>query len=547
MKHFKELTAAVLTLLATVAYAQEGETPSAPSDVNTLGKETFDSFVTEHPLVLAEFYAPWCGHCKALAPEYEDAATKLKEKEILLAKVDCTVEAELCEKHGVQGYPTLKIFRGPDNSSPYTGQRKADAIVSYMTKQALPAVSLLDKDTITEFKTADKIVVVAYLSPDDRDNNATFTSVAEKLRDSYLFGATSDSALAEAEDVKAPAIVLYKSFDEGKTVFDGAFTAEEITNFANVASIPLMGEVGPETYSGYMAAGIPLAYVFVDNEEVKEKLTAAIRPIAKKYKGKINFATIDAVAYGAHAGNLNLEAKWPAFAIQDTTKNLKFPFDQEKEITEQSLSEFVEDFVGGKVSPSIKSEPVPATQEGPVHVVVANNYDEIVMDNDKDVLLEFYAPWCGHCKNLAPKYEELAALYFGNSEYKDKVIVAKVDATANDVPVEIQGFPTIKMYPAGAKDSPIDYSGSRTVEDLATFIKTNGKYKVDAYVPPPPEPDAEEEEEAEETKAEKSADETPVGSATATATETAKEGVKKATDAAQAVVGDDDHVAHEEL
>ncbi|CAZ83168.1 unnamed protein product [Tuber melanosporum] len=546
MKHFKELTAAVLTLLATVAYAQDGEAPSAPSDVNTLGKETFDSFVTEHPLVLAEFYAPWCGHCKALAPEYEDAATKLKEKEIPLAKVDCTVEAELCEKHGVQGYPTLKIFRGPDNSSPYTGQRKADAIVSYMTKQALPAVSLLDSDTITEFKTADKIVVVAYLSPDDREKNATFTSVAEKLRDSYLFGATSDSALAEAEGVKAPAVVLYKSFDEGKTVFDGAFTAEEITNFANLASIPLMGEVGPETYSGYMAAGIPLAYVFVDNEEIKEKLTAAIKPIAQKHKGKINFATIDAVAYGAHAGNLNLEAKWPAFAIQDTTKNLKFPFDQEKEITEQSLTEFVQDFVDGKVSPSIKSESVPATQEGPVHVVVANNYDEIVMDKDKDVLLEFYAPWCGHCKNLAPKYEELAALYFNNPEYKDKVIVAKVDATANDVPVEIQGFPTIKMYPAGAKDSPIDYSGSRTVEDLATFIKTNGKYKVDAYVAPPPEPEAEEEE-AEETGAEESAEETPAGSTATAATETAKEGVKKATDAAQAVVGDDDDVAHGEL
>jgi len=55
MKHFKELTAAVLTLLATVACAQDGEAPpTEPSDVNVLGKETFDSFVTEHPLVLAE-------------------------------------------------------------------------------------------------------------------------------------------------------------------------------------------------------------------------------------------------------------------------------------------------------------------------------------------------------------------------------------------------------------------------------------------------------------------------------------------------------------
>ena len=62
-----------------------------------------------------------------------------------------------------------------------------------------------------------------------------------------------------------------------------------------------------------------------------------------------------------------------------------------------------------------------------------------------------------------------------------KVTVAKVDATANDVPDEIQGFPTIKLFPAGAKDEPITYSGSRSIEDLAEFIKENGKYKVDAY------------------------------------------------------------------
>ena len=83
--------------------------------------------------------------------------------------------------------------------------------------------------------------------------------------------------------------------------------------------------------------------------------------------------------------------------------------------------------------------------------------------------------------SLAPKYEELAQLYAANPSYAEKVTIAKVDATANDVPEEIQGFPTIKLYPAGSKDSPVDYSGSRTIEDLAQFVKVNGKHKVDAY------------------------------------------------------------------
>lgn len=129
-------------MAALAAYAS-----AADSDVHQLTEATFDEFVKSNNLVLAEcksrltppppppscslltctptVFAPWCGHCKALAPEYEEAATTLKEKNIKLAKVDCTEEAELCKKYGVEGYPTLKVFRGLDSNTPYSGQRKA--------------------------------------------------------------------------------------------------------------------------------------------------------------------------------------------------------------------------------------------------------------------------------------------------------------------------------------------------------------------------------------------------------------------------------------
>ncbi|KAF8456757.1 disulfide-isomerase [Kalaharituber pfeilii] len=495
MKCFKKLGALALFYFASVALANEGSEESSeegPSDVHALKTDNFKDFIASHPLVLAEFYAPWCGHCKALAPEYEAAATKLKEKDIPLVKVDCTVEGDLCQEYGVAGYPTVKVFRGLESQTPYGGARKADAIVSYMIKQSLPAVSTLDADSIGEFKTADKVVLIAYLDAEDKESLEAFTKAATTLRDSFLFGATTVGDLAKSDNVKAPAIVLYKSFDEGKVVYDGKFDAEEIEKFAKTASVPLIGEVGPDTYAGYMASGVPLAYLFVADEESKTKLSEEIRPIAEKFKGKINFATIDAVAYGAHAGNLNLEVgKWPAFAIQETDKNNKFPYPQDAEINEKAIAKFVEEYSEGKMKPTIKSEPIPEKQEGPVHVVVANNYQDVVINSDKDVLLEYYAPWCGHCKSLAPKYEELAALYFNKPEFAEKVIIAKVDATANDVPDEIQGFPTIKLFPAGKKDSPVDYQGSRTVEDLANFVRDHGAHKVDAWVPPPPEPEEE--------------------------------------------------------
>ncbi|MCJ1313967.1 protein disulfide-isomerase precursor [Agyrium rufum] len=499
---------------------------ASASDVHDLKKDTFPSFIKEHNLVLAEFFAPWCGHCKALAPEYEEAATTLKEKDIPLVKVDCTEEADLCKDYGVEGYPTIKVFRGPDNVSPYSGPRKAPAIVSYMTKQALPAVSVLTSDTIEEFKTADKVVLVAYFDANDKTSNATFSEVADGLRDEYLFGATSDAALAKAEGIKLPGIVLYKSFDEGKNTFEDKFDKDTILQFAKTSAMPLVGEVGPETYAGYMAAKLPLAYIFAETPEERKTLAETLKPIAQKHKGLINFATIDAAAFGAHAGNLNLElGKFPAFAIQHTEKNSKYPFDQSKSLTEADIGAFCQDFLDGNVSPSVKSEPIPETNDGPVKIIVAHNYKDIVIDNEKDVLVEFYAPWCGHCKALAPKYEELGAMYQSNADFDSKVTIAKVDATANDVPDEVQGFPTIKLFPAGSKDTPVEYSGDRSIDDLANFVKENGKFGVDALAG---------RKDAGETKESDAADES-LGMAAPAATEKAAEAAESVEEEASGV------------
>lgn len=93
---------------------------------------------------------------------------------------------------------------------------------------------------------------------------------------------------------------------------------------------------------------------------------------------------------------------------------------------------------------------------------------------------------CEHLANatfdsLAPKFDELAELYSKNSDLASKVTIAKIDATTNDVPDSITGFPTIKLFPAGSKGEPVEYSGSRTVDDLANFVKENGKHGVDAF------------------------------------------------------------------
>ncbi|KAG8530352.1 uncharacterized protein KY384_004854 [Bacidia gigantensis] len=110
--------------------------------------------------------------------------------------------------------------------------------------------------------------------------------------------------------------------------------------------------------------------------------------------------------------------------------------------------------------------------------LIPSNFDDVVLKSGKPALVEFFAPWCGHCKKLAPIYEELAT----NLEFaKDKVSIAKVDADAEkDLGKRfgVQGFPTLKWFD-GKSETPEDYSGGRDLEDLQDFIvaKTGIKLK----------------------------------------------------------------------
>ncbi|GIJ99868.1 hypothetical protein Aspvir_003878 [Aspergillus viridinutans] len=101
--------------------------------------------------------------------------------------------------------------------------------------------------------------------------------------------------------------------------------------------------------------------------------------------------------------------------------------------------------------------------------LLPKNFDDVVLESGKPALVEFFAPWCGHCKNLAPVYEELAQAF----EFaKDKVTVAKVDADEHrDLGKRfgVQGFPTLKWFD-GKSDKPEDYKGGRDLESLSAFI-----------------------------------------------------------------------------
>jgi protein disulfide-isomerase A1 len=481
---FSFKSALVLFSLFAFSYANVEE----EEDVLVLTDDNFEAVIAEHPALLVEFYAPWCGHCKSLAPEYAKAAATLKAQDppIRIAKVDATAHTKVGEQYGIKGFPTLKYFRQslePSDVSDYDGGRTADAIVTWVNKKSGPAVQIIETaDELKALKEKNEVVVVAYLNDVAGDNHKVFESVASK-DDLNVYAATSNSALVSAGKA-APHVTLFKQFDEGQNEFTGAFKAAEITSFVKENSMPLVVTFSQESASKIFGGDVKVHVLVFSNEEESyhEEVMSAAKAAASENKGKLLHVFVP-LSEERILDYFNLkEADLPAVMLVNMEKGMKkYAFESKSDALKNNLSSFEKDlknfeagYFAGSLKPSLKSaEPVDDADEA-VKIIVGKDFQSRVVDSDQDVLLEFYAPWCGHCKSLAPKYEELAERF---SEVSS-ILIAKMDATENEVDhpgVDVSGFPTIIFFPANDKSNPKVYSGARDVEGMEKFLKENAK------------------------------------------------------------------------
>lgn len=450
----KLLSVAALATLATSALATDGK-------VVNLTPDNFDSVIaSQENGVLVKFFAPWCGHCKTLAPEYEKAAEMLKDKAVI-AEVDCTEHRDLCSTYGIKGFPTLKLITKDGAVTEFDDARKADPIAKWVIKQSQPAFVVVNsEDELKKFKAdGDDIKVVI--------NTAADSVQAEVLKKTAA-ALRKDVSFAIFTGKTDNAITLYRSFDEPEVVYSGDVNADAVQAWVKSESLPLLGEIGPQNFMKYVDRNLPLVWVFVDyTADAQKDVLAALTPVAKQYRDKVVFAKLDGNRWGEHAKTFGLSGTTPGVVIEDRATRKNYVFPEDKAVTTEAFSAHVESFLKGDLAATIRSQDIPADNDGPVKVLVAKQYDELVMDNSKDAFVEFYAPWCGHCKSLAPKWEELGKLFAS----EPNLVIAKGDATENDYPVEIQGFPTILFFPAGDKKNPVTYSGERSVEAMAKFVR----------------------------------------------------------------------------
>ncbi|KAM9807493.1 protein disulfide-isomerase A3 [Neosynchiropus ocellatus] len=470
----------MLRLIVLVALARL----SLASDVLVYTDEDFESRIGDHELILVEFYAPWCGHCKRLAPEYEIAATRLKGT-VALAKVDCTANSNVCSKYGVSGYPTLKIFRDGEESGPYEGPRSADGIVSFLKKQAGPASLEIKDDThFQKLITDSDAIVIGFFADDKSTTQAEFLKAASALRDNYRFAHTNSKDLLQNQGINADGVILFhppklhNRFEDSTVKYtEDKYTSNKIKRFIQENIFGICPHMTVDNKDQMRGKDLLVAYYDVDyelNPKGTNYWRNRVMKVAKGFldEGKtLNFAVANKNMFSNELSEFGLvadSAELPVVAIR-TAKGDKYVMQEEFSRDGVALKNFLQSYFDGKLKRYLKSELVPENNDGPVKVVVAENFDSIVNDDSKDALIEFYAPWCGHCKSLEPKYKELGEKLANDPN----VVIAKMDATANDVPspYEVSGFPTIYFAPAGRKMSPKRYEGGREVGDFISYLK----------------------------------------------------------------------------
>jgi len=365
-------------------------------DVVTLSKDTFDADVGKKPHFVM-FFAPWCGHCKRLAPTWQELAekyNKAEDQEIVVAKVDCTVETALCSGQDVTGYPTLKFFKkSADSSEKHRGGRDLDALVAFIDQQMGRAPAKEEK-LVEEPEIAvaeDGLFILG------KNSFAKHIEKGSHFIKFYAPWCGHCKKMAPAWDE------LAKDVDGDKSL---------TTTIAKVDCT-----AHQSVCQEYGVGGYPTIKFFRDGKEVEQ------------YRGGRAFAGL---------------------------KDYVISMNKEKAPEEEA------------------EDAEPAT----VPMLTGKNFEESIKTGT--TFVKFFAPWCGHCKRLAPTWEELGAKYKEN----DAVTIAKVDCTAAGNTNKdlcdgqgVKGFPTLQIYKDGKKIT--EYSGKRGLEELDAFVKEHSGAKKD--------------------------------------------------------------------
>lgn len=376
-------------------------------DVVQLTSANFDRLVTGSDNVwIIEFFAPWCGHCKSLAPEYKKAARALKGV-VKVGAVDCDEHKDIAGKYGVQGFPTIKIFTGKD-SAPYNGERTAKAIAEAGLAQAKKKVkeqleggsssggSKSSKDEVIELTDSnfDKLVLqsddvwlVEFFAPwcgHCKNLAPEWAKAAKELKGKVKLGAldaTVHTSTASRYNVQGyPTIKFFPGGVKDKSTaqeYDGGRTASDIVAWASdkyVVNIPApeLLELTSEAVTRKACEQQPLCVIAVlpniydCASQCRNDYLKMLREMGDKYKQKQwGWLWVEGAKQLAFEEALDIGGfGYPALAVLNV-KKMKYSL-LRGSFSKEGINEFLRDLSYGKGNTApVKGAELPNINELP--------------------------------------------------------------------------------------------------------------------------------------------------------------------------------------
>ncbi|KAG8218223.1 thioredoxin-like protein [Butyriboletus roseoflavus] len=275
--------------------------------VVSLDVQTFDNFLARGP-AFVKFFAPWCGHCKKLAPTWVKLGRRMQHK-LNVAEVDCEQYKALCTSQGVTGFPMM-FYYAHGAKTEYTGGRSYDQLISFADKASNPTMQVIDAP---ELEQVVRDNAVLYLLLHDASNPQIVNDVAKSshilLGSPPVFVSTSP-VLFRKYNVRqnTPSVLLaFKDNDaqEPVAVFYPSPTsspqhADALNTWLHTNRFPSSLELSKNVFQQVMyAPHKPLVLIVATPQGQRAVVSDKLHEIATKWRLRTQRTSSDGTGVGA--------------------------------------------------------------------------------------------------------------------------------------------------------------------------------------------------------------------------------------------------------